>query len=137
VEKGEKAKYEMREEHLILIVFFISFVAQATILIGYFRFYSRGYELVTVQGHSMLPTMKDGQKAILNHNIPKGNLTGMIVVFGDANICHRCVKDEGEWLTFKGDNNSSFEHATRNELTAIFVKVTQDPLLDSVALGLQ
>jgi len=84
----------------------------------------------------MLPTLKNGQKAIINHNIPEGNLTNMIVVFGDANICHRCVKDDGQWLTFKGDNSSSFEQATRDELKAIFVKVAQDIFLDSVTLGL-
>ena len=137
MEKGEKAKYEMRKEHLILFVFFISFVAQATILIGYFRFYMKGYEIVTVEGSSMFPTLKNGQKAIVNYNIPEGNLTNMIVVFGDTRICHRCTKDEGQWLTFKGDNTSSFEHATRDELKAIFITVTQDPFLDSVSLGLQ
>jgi len=85
----------------------------------------------------MLPTLENGQKAIINHNIPEGNLTGVIVVFGDANICHRCVKDEGQWLTFKGDNSASFEHVTRDELKAIFVKVTQNAFLDSITLGLQ
>jgi signal peptidase I len=127
----------MDKEHLILIGFFIFFSMQAIVLIGHFRFYMKGYEFVTVQGTSMLPTLKNGEKAIVNYNIPEGNLTNMIVVFGDTNICHRCIKDEGQWLTFKGDNSSSFEHATRDELKAIFVKVAQDPFLDSVILGLQ
>ena len=127
----------MDKEHLILIGFFIFFSMQAIVLIGSFRFYIKGYKFVTVQGVSMLPTLKNGQKAIVNYDIPEGNLTDMIVVFGDTSICHRCIKDEGEWLTFKGDNSSSFEHATRDELKAIFVKVTQDPFLDSVMLGLQ
>ena len=127
----------MDKEHLILIGFFIFFSMQAIVLIGSFRFYIKGYKFVTVQGVSMLPTLKNGQKAIVNYDIPEGNLTDMIVVFGDTSICHRCIKDEGEWLTFNGDNSSSFEHATRDELKAIFVKVTQDPFLDSVMLGLQ
>jgi len=127
----------MAKERFILVGFFIVFATQNALLIGNFRFYTKGYELVTVQGNSMFPTLKNGQKAIINYNIPEGNLTNMIVVFGDTSICHRCMKDEGQWLTFKGDNTSSFEHATRDELKAIFIKVTQDPFLDSVSLGLQ
>ena len=127
----------MAKERFILVGFFIVFATQNVLLIGNFRFYTKGYELVTVQGNSMFPTLKNGQKAIVNYNIPEGNLSDMIVVFGDTSICHRCMKDEGQWLTFKGDNTSSFEHATRDELKAIFIKVTQDPFLDSVLLGLQ
>jgi signal peptidase I len=127
----------MVKERLVLVGFFIFFATQNVLLIGNFRFYTKGYELVTVQGNSMFPTLKNGQKAIINYNIPEGNLTNMIVVFGDTSICHRCMKDEGQWLTFKGDNTSSFEHATRDELKAIFIKVTRDPFLDSVSLGLQ
>lgn len=126
----------MVKERLIFVVFFTFVITQDMLLIGHFRFCTKGYEIVTVQGTSMLPTLENGQKAIINHNIPEGNLTGMIVVFGDANVCHRCVKDEGEWLTFKGDNCASFEHVTREELKAIFVKVTQDAFLDSITLGL-
>ena len=127
----------METKHLGLIVFFMIFAAQNTLLIGYFRFHTKGYEIVNVQGNSMYPTLQNGQKAIINYNIPQANLTDMIVVFGDTRICHRCMKDEGQWLTFKGDNASSFEHATRDELKAIFIKITQDPLLDSLLLGLQ
>ena len=85
----------------------------------------------------MFPTLKNGQKAIINYNIPDTNLTNMIIVFSNTRICHRCTKDEGQWLTFKGDNASTFEYATRNELKAIFIKVTEDPFLDSLLLGLQ
>ena len=127
----------MVRERLILVGFFVFLAAQTIFLIGHFRFYIKGYEFVTVQGNSMFPTLKNGQKAIINYNIPDGNLTNFIVVFGDTSICHRCIEDEGEWLTFKGDNSSSFEHATRDELKAIFVKVTQDPFLDSITIGLQ
>ena len=127
----------MVKERLILVGFFIFFATQNTLLIGHFRFYTKGYEIVTAQGNSMSPTLKNGQKAIINYNIPEGNLTNSIIVFGDTRICHRCTKDEGQWLTFKGDNTSSFEHATRDELKAIFIKITQDPILDSVLLGLQ
>jgi len=127
----------MVKERLILVGFFMFFAIQNALLIGHFRFYMKGYQIVTVEGNSMFPTLKNGQKAILNYNIPEGNLTNMIVVFGDTRICHRCTKDEGQWLTFKGDNTSSFEHATRDELKAIFITVTQDPFLDSVLLGLQ
>jgi signal peptidase I len=127
----------MDKEHLILTGFFMFFSMQAIVLIGYFRFCAKGYEFVTVQGNSMLPTLENGQKAIVNCNIPEGNLTNMIVVFGDTSICHRCIKDDGQWLTFKGDNSSSFEHVTRDELKPVLVKVTLDPFLDSVALGLQ
>ena len=127
----------MVKKRLVLIGFFIVFFTQALVLMGNFRFYIKGYEFVTVQGISMLPTLKNGQRAIINHNIPEGNLTNMIVVFGDSSICHRCIKDEGQWLTFKGDNASSFEHATRDELKAIFIKVTQDAFLDSLLLGLK
>ena len=127
----------MTKERLAFIGFFIIFSTQAIVLIGHFRFYTKGYEIVTVQGISMQPTLKNGQKAIINHNIPEGNLTNMIIVFTDANICHRCIKDEGQWLTLKGDNNTSPEQATRDELKAIFIKITQDPFLDTVTLGLQ
>jgi len=127
----------MLKERRILVGFFIIFATQNALLIGNFLFYAKGYEIVTVQGNSMFPALKNGQKAIINHNIPEGNLTNLIIVFSDTNICHRCVKDEGQWLTFKGDNNTSFEHATRDELEAIFIKVTQNPFLDSVMLGLQ
>ena len=137
MEKGKNAGHNMVKERLILVGFFILFATQNTLLIGYFRFHTKGYEIVTVQGNSMFPTLENGQKAIINYNIPEVNLTNMIVVFGDTRICHRCTKDEGQWLTFKGDNTSSFEHATRDELKAIFIKVTQDPFLDSVLLGLQ
>ena len=136
-EKGKNAGYNMVKERLILVGFFIFFATQNTLLIGHFRFYTKGYEIVTVRGNSMSPTLKNGQKAIINYNIPEGNLTNSIIVFGDTRICHRCTKDEGQWLTFKGDNTSSFEHATRDELKAIFIKITQDPILDSVLLGLQ
>jgi len=127
----------MVRERLFLIVFFMVFSVQAVVLVGHFRFYVKGYEFVTVQGTSMLPTLKNGQKVIISFDVPEGNLTGMIVVFSDANICHRCVRDEGLWLTFKGDNSSSFEHATRDELKAVFVRVSSEPFLDSVILGLQ
>jgi len=85
----------------------------------------------------MLPTLKNGQKVVLSYDIPEANLTNAIVVFSDRNICHRCIKDEGQWLTFKGDNNSFSEHATRDELKAIFVKVSENPFLDSIILGFQ
>ena len=127
----------MGRDRLFFVVFFVVFAVQNVFLVGYFRFHANGYEVVTVQGTSMFPTLKNGEKAIINCNIGEGNLTGMIVVFGDMRICHRCVRDEGEWLTFKGDNSSSFERATRDELIAVFVKVTQDPLFDSLMLGLQ
>ena len=127
----------MVKERLVFVVFFVLFATQNMILIGYFRFCTKGYEIVTVQGNSMFPTLKNGEKAIINCNIAEGNLTHMIVVFGDRRICHRCTKDEGEWLTFRGDNSSSFERATRDELKAMFVKVTQDPFFDSIMLGLQ
>jgi len=125
------------KKHLSLVVFFTIVAAQNTLLIGYFRFCTKGYEIVNVQGTSMFPTLRNGQKAIINYNIPEANLTNMIIVFGDARICHRCTKDEGQWLTFKGDNAPIFEHVTRDELKAIFIKVTQDPFLDSLMLGLQ
>jgi len=137
LEKGKNAGYNMIKERLVFVVFLIFFTLQSILLIGYFRFYTKGYEIVTVQGNSMLPTLENGQKAIVNYNIPEGNLTNMIVVFGNTRICHRCIKDEGQWLTFKGDNTASFEHGTRDELKAIFVKVTQDPFLDSIIFGLQ
>jgi signal peptidase I len=127
----------MSRNHLVLVGFFILFTAQNTLLIGYLRFHTKGYEIVNVQGTSMFPTLKNGQKAIINYNIPEANLTNMIIVFSNTRICHRCIKDEGQWLTFKGDNASTFEHATRNELKAIFIKITQDPFLDSLLLGLQ
>jgi signal peptidase I len=127
----------MSKSHLALVGFFILFTAQNTLLTGYLRFHTKGYEIVNVQGTSMFPTLKNGQKAIINYNIPEANLTNMIIVFSNTRICHRCIKDEGQWLTFKGDNASTFEHATRDELKAIFIKITQDPFLDSLLLGLQ
>jgi len=127
----------MLRERLICIGFSLFFVTQAMVFAGHFYFYSKGYGFATIEGTSMLPTLENGQKAIISYNIPDGNLTNMIVVFGDKNICHRCTKDEGQWLTFKGDNNSFSEHATRDELKAILVKVSQNPFLDSVMLGFQ
>lgn len=79
----------------------------------------------------MFPTLKDGQTVIINYNIPEGNLTGEILIFSDRYICHRCIKDEGEWLTFKGDNSEVFERATRDELRAIFIKVSEDQLIET------
>lgn len=137
MEKEKNVGQSMIKERLVLIAFFILFATQNMLLIGYFLFHMKGYEVVTVQGNSMFPTLENGQKAIINYNIPEGNLTNLIVVFGDTRICHRCMKDEGQWLTFRGDNRSSFERATRDELKAIFVKTTEDPFLDSVLLGLQ
>jgi hypothetical protein len=127
----------MVRERLICIGFSLFFVTQAMIFAGHFYFYVKGYGFATVEGISMLPTLENGQTAIVSYNIPDGDLTNMIVVFGDQNILHRCVKDEGQWLTFKGDNNSFSEHATRDELKAILVKVSQNPFLDSVMLGFQ
>jgi len=124
-------------KNLVVVGFIILFAAQNTLLIGYLRFHTKGYEIVNVQGTSMSPTLKNGQKAIINYNIPETNLTNTIIVFGNTRICHRCIKDEGQWLTFKGDNASTLEHATRDELKAIFIKITQDPFLDSLLLGLQ
>jgi hypothetical protein len=105
--------------------------------VGYYRFHVNGYEFVTVRGTSMAPTLKDGQTAVINRNVPAGNLTGWIVVFGDAGICHRCLVDEGAWLTFKGDNSSSIERASRDEVQAIFVQVSTNVLFDSIVLGLR
>lgn len=127
----------MARERLVLVGFFIVFATQSLLLIGFFRFSTKGYEVVTVEGNSMFPTLKNEQKAIISHNVPEGNLTDMIMVFGRANICHRCIRDEGQWLTFKGDNSASLEYATRDEVKAVFIKVTQDPFLDSITLGLQ
>lgn len=127
----------MARERLVFVGFFIVFAAQSLLLLGFFRFSTKGYEIVIVEGTSMFPTLKNQQKAIINHNIPEGNLTNMIIVFGQENICHRCIKDEGQWLTFKGDNSTSLECVTRDELKAVFIKVTQDPIIDSIALGLQ
>ena len=124
-------------KNLVLVGFIILFAAQNILLVGYLRFHTKGYEIVNVQGTSMSPTLKNGQKAIINYNIPETNLTNTIIVFSNTRICHRCIKDEGQWLTFKGDNASTYEHATRDELKAIFIKITQDPFLDSLLLGLQ
>ena len=137
LEKGKNAGYNMIKERIVFIIFVMLVASQNTLLIGHFRFYTKGYGIVTVQGSSMLPILENGQKAIVNYNLPEVNLTNLIVVFGNMRICHRCIKDEGEWLTFKGDNSAALEHATRDELKAIFVKVTQDPFLDSIVLGLQ
>jgi len=127
----------MVKEHLVCIGFFMFFMTQTVVATGYFYFCVKGYEFATVEGTSMLPTLKNGQTAIINYNIPEGNLTNLIVVFANRNICHRCIKDEGQWLTLKGDNNSFSERATRNELKAIFVKVSENPFLDSIILGFQ
>jgi len=125
----------MEKEYLICIGFFMFLMTQTLVMTGHFNFYVKGYEFATVKGTSMLPTLKNGQTAIINCNIPKGNLTNLIVVFGNSNICHRCIKDEGPWLTLKGDNNSFSERATRDELKAIFVKVSENLFLDSIILG--
>ncbi len=110
-------------------------MTQTAVVSGHFYFYAKGYEFVTVKGTSMFPTLKNGQTAIINSNISEGDLTNLIVVFGNRNICHRCIKDEGQWLTLKGDNNSYSERATRDELKAIFVKISENRFLDSISLG--
>ena len=83
----------------------------------------------------MFPTLKDGQTVIINYNIPEGNLTGEILIFSDRYTCHRCIKDEGEWLTLKGDNSVTFELATRDELKAILVKASENQLIETLTLG--
>lgn len=135
LEKGETLDSEMVEKCLFCAGFFIFFMTQMVVVAGHFYFYAKGYEFVTVRGTSMVPTLKDGQTAIISSNVPEGNLTNLIVVFGNRNICHRCIKDEGQWLTLKGDNNSYFERATRDELKAIFVKISENRFLDSILLG--
>ncbi len=136
-EKGKMLDTAWQKNHLIYIGFFIFLASQVIVFTGHFCFYVKGYGFATVNGISMLPTMKNGQTVVISYDIPVGNLTNVIVVFGDENICHRCIKDEGQWLTFKGDNNSFSEHATRDELKAIFVKVSQNPFLDLITLGFQ
>lgn len=113
------------------------FAGHLTAWVGYYRFHINGYAFVTVQGTSMAPTLRDGQTVVINRNVPAGNLTGRILVFGDAGICHRCLVDEGAWLTFKGDNSSSIERASRDEVQAAFVQVSTHVLLDSIVLGLR
>ncbi len=135
--KVKTLNMRVAEEPLIYTGFVIFLIVQAVAFTGHFYFYVKGYGFATVKGVSMLPTLENGQTAIINYNIPEGNLTDTIVVFGDQNICHRCVKDEGQWLTFQGDNNSFTERTTRDQLKAIFVKVSQHPFLDSIILGLQ
>ncbi len=125
----------MVEKCLFCTGFFIFFMTQTVVVTGHFYFYAKGYGFATVEGTSMLPTLKNGQTAIINCNIPEGNLTDLIVVFGNRNICHRCIRDEGQWLTLKGDNNSYSERATRDELKAIFVKISENRFLDSILLG--
>jgi signal peptidase I len=127
----------MARKRLIYTGFFVFLATQAIVFAGYFFFHAKGYGFATVEGISMLPTLKNGQTVVISSDIPEGNLTNAIVVFGDGNICHRCIKDEGQWLTFKGDNTSFSEHATRDELKAIFVKVSENPFLDSIILGFQ
>ena len=127
----------MAKPNLIYIGFFFFLATQFIVFTGHFSFYAKGYGFATVEGISMLPTLKNGQTVVINYDIPEGNLTDVIVIFGDENICHRCIKDEGQWLTFKGDNNSFSEHATRDELKAIFIRVSQSPFLDSIAIGFQ
>jgi signal peptidase I len=92
--------------------------------IGVSIFSAEGYQMVTARGTSMYPTIKNGDKLLINTNIPDGNLTGAILVFGqEERICHRCTLDSGSWLTFKGDNRNSTESCSRDELVAIFVTV--------------
>jgi hypothetical protein len=124
-------------EQLIALGLLLVFAAHFVGWIGVYRFSANGYEFVTVHGTSMAPTLTNGQTVVINHNLPEGNLTNRILVFGDARICHRCLADEGNWLTFQGDNSSSIERASRDEVKAIFVQVSTNTLLDSVLLGLQ
>ena len=133
--KGRSNRTETIEKAYILAI--ATMMAMLSIvMIGTFRFSLLGYGIVTAHGTSMYPTIKDGDRCILNNNIPEGNLTGLIIVFSGHRICHRCIIDSGEWLTFQGDNSSSQEHATRDELKAIFIKVTDNSFFDMIALGL-
>ena len=126
-----------QEKNLVYVGFFIFLATQVIVLSGHFCFYAKGYGFAVVEGISMLPTLRNGQTVVISYEIPEGNLTDVIVIFGDENICHRCIKDEGQWLTFKGDNNSFSEHATRDELKAIFIRVSQNPFLDTITFGFQ
>jgi len=125
-----------RTEKLAFTVWIMGMSLLATLLVGAFRFSTNGYQIVTAHGTSMYPTIKNGDRCIINNNIPEGNLTGLIMVFGAKRICHRCLLDEGEWLTFRGDNCTSEEHATRDELKAVFIKVTYSEIPDMIGLGL-
>jgi len=114
------------------LLFLLLFIPQAIFFLENYLFHINGYAFAVIEGKSMFPTLKDGQKVIINYNIPEGNLTGEILIFSDQYICHRCIKDEGEWLTFKGDNSEVHERATRDELRAIFIKVSENQLIETL-----
>lgn len=107
----------------LLFLFFIVYLVGGT-----FLFTARGYGFATVKGTSMYPTLKNGTRIIIKWGLPEGNLTGKIIIFSsNPYICHRCVLDEGDWLSFKGDNSETIERATRDEIRGEFVKVCNNP----------
>lgn len=107
----------------IILLFLIIYLAGGSIL-----FMSRGYGFATVNGKSMYPTLKNGTRIIIKWKIPEGNLTGKILIFSsNPYICHRCILDEGDCLSFKGDNSETIERCTRDELRGEFIKVCKNP----------
>jgi signal peptidase I len=102
-----------------------------------FSFKGYGFAQATPTG-SMYPTIKNYDLVIINWNVPaviNRNLTGEIIVFSKLNICHRCILDEGEWLTTKGDNVNSTEHLTRDEVKGVFIQVSNGPLFEMLKWG--
>lgn len=95
-----------------------------TISIGLvYQFHTEKYGYVTAHGTSMYPTIKDGDRCLVQWKVPEGNLTGKIIIFSSHNICHRCILDYGEWLEAKGDNSQNIERLTREEIKGVFIRV--------------
>jgi len=109
------------------------------VLSSIYLFDTKGYSIHGVTPtRSMYPTFKDDTKLILNWNrdsFINRNLTNEIIVFAKSNICHRCIIDEGEWLTTKGDNNFECEHLTRDEVKAIFIVISTNPFFEMLRYG--
>lgn len=120
---------------LIVLFLFLSIFVSA----GIVMFTLKGYTFnpVTPTG-SMYPTIKTRDIVIINWNTYQfidRNLTGEIIVFSDENICHRCIIDEGEWLTTRGDALNSTEHLTRDEVSGIFIQVSNEQFVEMLRYG--
>jgi len=105
--------------------------------IFFFSFKGYGFAKATPTG-SMYPTIKDYDVVIIDWSVQSfinRNLTGEIIVFSKLNICHRCILDEGEWLTTKGDAVDSTEHLTRDEVKGLFIQVSKDSLFEMLKYG--
>jgi len=121
----------------LFFVLLIPTLVTSLVLFGIYLFSMKGYEIVGVTPtRSMCPTYKDDTKLIVNWNPDlTHNLTNEVIIFSERHIAHRCIADNGEWLTTKGDNSNHTETLTRNEIRGIVVAISVNPFFEMIYYG--